>query len=136
MGHVAKHTYILRDAPPSQSPFPRLKHDTPYQGRDRSQDWQVRCCIGREAWGGCSGGGGGGVIAQKWSCLRTTRIRLVFYEEIVSTFYIGLLRATVVFVPTCQRCSFHLLRFERDRFDNKSIRIFKYLGICFSLEIG
>lgn len=52
MGHVAKHTYILRDAPPSQSPFPRLKHDTPYQGRDRSQDWQVRCCIGREAWGG------------------------------------------------------------------------------------
>lgn len=34
-------------ASPSQSPFPRLKHDIPYQRRDHSQDWQVRCRIGR-----------------------------------------------------------------------------------------
>lgn len=59
-------------------------------------------------------------------CLRTTRIRLVFYEEIVSTFYIGLLRATVVFVPTC--CLFLSLS---PFYDSNAIaliisRIFKY----------
>lgn len=39
--------YIYIYASPSQSPFPRLKHDIPYQRRDHSQDWQVRCRIGR-----------------------------------------------------------------------------------------
>lgn len=69
-------------------------------------------------------------------CLRTTRIRLVFYEEIVSTFYIGLLRATLVFVPTCSSSLFFslsLLWFERDSFDNKSD--FQAWGFCFSLEM-
>lgn len=70
--------YIYIYASPSQSPFPRLKHDIPYQRRNHSQDWQVRCRIGRHEekaeWPGmgwCSGDSGacsrGGVIAQKWS---------------------------------------------------------------------
>lgn len=46
-------TWIVGETYPprcSTLAIPRLKHDTPYQGRDHSQDWQVRCCIGREAW--------------------------------------------------------------------------------------
>lgn len=47
VGRNRRRIYIYIYASPSQSPFPRLKHDIPYQRRDHSQDWQVRCRIGR-----------------------------------------------------------------------------------------
>lgn len=96
-------------AVPRAAPISRLERDIAYQRRGHLQDWRVPCRAVRHekkangramSAGACTGvpaqAPTGGYRAKNvpWPTSRSfrmTRIRLVFYEEIVHAFYIGLL---------------------------------------------